>query len=323
MDTISAADDLGLYPPFEPYAVHRLPVEEPHVLYVEEAGNPKGTPVLFLHGGPGFTWSGHNRRFCDPSFWRFVGFDQRGAWRSTPMGALEGNTTQALVADIERIRETLGIERWVVLGGSWGSALALAYALEHKERCIGLVLWGIYLGLASENHFNYVTSRKLYPEAWEAMVSHLPADERGDVMEAYRRRILDEDPAVHVPALKHWLMHNAVTGNLKGVAEEFRRPDAGGEVFLAGARIALTYFTKTIFLPDGELLRRAPELGRLPGVLVHGRDDFICPIENAHDLAAAWPGARYHAVEHAGHHPFEPGIARLLAAAMEEMKGLV
>ena len=322
MDSASAADDLGLYPPYEAYAVHRLPVEAPHVLYVEEAGNPKGVPVIFLHGGPGFTWSGANRRFCDPSFYRFIGFDQRGAWRSTPMGALEGNTTQALVADMERIREHFGIERWVVFGGSWGSALALAYALEHRERCIGLVLWGIYLGLASENHFNYVTSRKLYPEAWEAMVAHLPADERGDVMEAYRRRILDEDPAVHMPALKHWLAHNVATGNLKSVAEEFRRPDAGVDVFLAGARIALTYFTKTIFLPDGELLRRAPELGRLPGVLAHGRDDFICPIENAYDLAQAWPGARYHAIEHAGHHPFEPGIARVLAAGLEEMKGL-
>jgi proline iminopeptidase len=141
-------------------------------------------------------------------------------------------------------------------------------------------------------------------------------------MEAYRRRILDADPAVHLPALKHWLFHNYVTSNLKAVAEEFRRPDAGGEVFLAGARIALNYFSKTIFLPDGELLRRAPELGRLPGVLVHGRDDFVCPIENAFDLAAAWPGARYHAIDNAGHHPFEPGIARALAAGMEEMKAL-
>jgi proline iminopeptidase len=141
-------------------------------------------------------------------------------------------------------------------------------------------------------------------------------------MEAYRRRILDENPAVHLPALRLWLEHNHATGNLKAVAEEFRRPDAGLEVFLAGARIALSYFANSIFQPDGELLRRAPELGQLPGVLVHGRDDFVCPIENAYDLANAWPGARFLPVEHAGHHPFEPGIARQLAAAMEEMKGL-
>jgi proline iminopeptidase len=322
MDSLAASRELGLYPPYEPYAVHRLTAAKPHVLYVEEAGRHDGPAVLFLHGGPGFTWSGHNRRFCDPSFWRFVGFDQRGAWRSTPLGALEGNTTQALVEDIERIRVKLGIERWVVLGGSWGSALALAYALAHRERCIGLVLWGIYLGLASENEFNYVTSRKIFPEAWEALVAPLSPEERGDIMEAYRRRILDENSAVHMPALKIWLEHNAATSNLKGVDEEFRRPDAGAEVFLAGARIALNYFSQTIYLPDGELLRRAPELGQLPGVLVHGRDDLVCPIENAYDLAKAWRGARFHAIEHAGHHPFEPGIARQLAAAMEEMKGL-
>lgn len=312
--------DLGLYPPYEPYALHRFPVAAPHDLYLEEAGNREGVPVLFLHGGPGFTWSAHNRRFCDPAHYRFIGFDQRGAWRSQPLGELAGNTTQALVEDIEAIREALGVERWIILGGSWGSALALAYASQHRDRCLGLVLWGIYLGLSSENDFNYVTSRKLFPEAWHLLADPLPAAERGDLLAAYRRRILDPDPAVHEPALAAWLAHNTATANLKAVPAEFRRPEGGPEVLLAGARIALTYFAETIFLPDGELLRRAPSLGDLPGVLVHGRDDFVCPIENAYDLAQAWPGARYQPVEQAGHHPFEPGIAKALLAAMEEMK---
>jgi len=312
--------DLGLYPFYEPYVKRRFAVEAPHELYLEEAGNPEGVPVLFLHGGPGFTWSGHNRRFCDPAHYRFIGFDQRGSWRSTPLGELAGNTTQALVADIERIRAALGIERWIVLGGSWGSALGLAYALAHRERCLGLAFWGIYLGLASENHFNYVTSRKLYPEAWEALVGLIPEAERGDLLGACRRRIDDPDPRVHAPVLQAWLSHNFATANLRQVPEEFRRPDSGPEVLLAGARIALAYFQETIFLPDSELLRRAGELGELPGYLVHGRDDLLCPIENAYDLARAWPGARYLPVEGAGHHPFEPGIARALVAAMEELK---
>jgi proline iminopeptidase len=277
-------------------------------------------PVLFLHGGPGFTWSGHNRRFCDPAYWRFVGFDQRGAWRSTPLGELHLNTTAHLVADMERIRRHLGIERWAILGGSWGSALALAYALAHPERCIGLVLWGIYLGLASENDFNYVTSRKLYPEAWHVLVDPLPAAERGDILAAYRRRILDPDPKVHLPALKAWLHHNWVTANIKAVPAEFLRPEGSTEVLLAGARIALAYFSEAIWLPEGELLRRAHELGALPGLVTHGRDDFVCPIENAFDLTRAWTGARYVPVEHAGHHPFEPGIARALLEGMEALK---
>ena len=310
-----------LYPPYEPFRATRFDTGDGHELYLEEAGNPQGVPVLFLHGGPGFTWSGHNRRFCDPAHWRFIGLDQRGAWRSTPLGRLEGNTTQALVADLERIRESLGIARWAILGGSWGSALALAYALAHRERCIGLVLWGIYLGLASENEFNYVTSRKLYPEAWHVLVDHLPEGERADIMGAYTRRILDPDPAVHLPALKAWLHHNWITANVKGVPAEFLRPEGSTEVLLAGARIALTYFTRGIFLAEGELLERAHELGDLPGTVTHGRDDFVCPIENAYDLTRRWPGARYLPVEHAGHHPFEPGIARALLEGMEALKG--
>ncbi len=311
----------ALYPPYEPYRVGRFPTGEGHELYIEEAGNPDGVPVLFLHGGPGFTWSGHNRRFCDPAYWRFIGFDQRGAWRSTPLGRLEANTTAHLIADMERIRESLGIKRWVLLGGSWGSALALAYALAHPERCIGLVLWGIYLGLASENDFNYLTSRKLYPEAWHGLVDPLPVAERGDIMAAYRRRILDADPTVHLPALKAWLHHNWVTANIKGVPAEFLRPEGSAEVLLAGARIALAYFSEAIWLPEGELLRRAGELGALPGLVAHGRDDFVCPIENAWDLTRAWRGASYRPVETAGHHPFEPGITQALLEGMESLKG--
>ncbi len=323
MDTHAAAGpDLGLYPPYEPYAVGRFAVEPPHELYLEQAGNPQGVPVVFLHGGPGFTWSGHNRRFCDPAHYRFIGFDQRGAWRSAPLGEWRGNTTQALVADLERIREALGIERWILLGGSWGSALALAYAQAHRERCIALVLWGIYLGLESENHFNYVTSRKIFPEAWQALADHLSAAERGDILAAYAARIDDADPAVHGPALAQWLAHNTATANLRAVPPEFLRPLGDEAVLLAGARIALRYFRQSIFLPDGALLERAAALGTLPGWLVHGRDDMVCPLENAFDLARRWPGARYQPVSGAGHHPFEPGIARALLAAMEAAKAL-
>lgn len=312
---------MDLYPPYEPYRTERLAVGAGHELYLEQAGNPAGVPVLFLHGGPGFTWSGHNRRFCDPGYWRFIGFDQRGTWRSTPLGSLAANTTQDLVADIERIRVHLGIERWAILGGSWGSALALAYAQAHPERCIGLVLWGIYLGLASENDFNFATSRKLYPEAWHVLIDPLPPAERGDPLGAYLRRVLDPDPAVHRPALEAWLHHNWETAGLKAVPSEFLRPQGDAAVLLAGARIALTYFSRHIFLPDGELLRRARLLGDLPGLLAHGRDDFVCPLENAYDLAQAWPGADYRPIANAGHHPFEPGIAAALLEGMEGLKG--
>ncbi|MGH6948159.1 MAG: prolyl aminopeptidase [Kiloniellales bacterium] len=311
---------LDLYRLAKPFWTGRLKVAAPHELHLEQWGNPAGAPLLYLHGGPGFPWHPFALRLIDPAHYRIVAFDQRGSYRSTPLGALEGNTTPELVADIERIRRELGIERWLIYGGSWGSALALAYAQAHPERARGLVLWGIYLGHLDENVWNFVESRRVLPEAWQALADQVPEGERHDLFTAYERRIFDPDPATHMPALDHWLKHNLAAANFRRVPHGLRRSDEPNELTLAGVRIALAYYKNAIFLPERGLLANAARLAEIPGVIVHGRVDYICPIENAFHLSRAWPRVRYLPVADAGHSAFEPEIAAALKVALEDFK---
>ncbi len=313
------ASDAALFAELEPHASGRLPVDAPHVLHWEACGNPVGTPVVFLHGGPGGGCLPHHRRFFDPAFWRIVLVDQRGAGRSTPVAAIESNTTSALVADLERLRGALRVERWLLFGGSWGSTLALAYAQAHPARCLGLVLRGIFLARPEEIDWFMLGMRTIFPEAWRAFAEFLPPNERSDLLGNYYRRLTDPDPTVHVPAAQAWDRYEVTCSTLLPPTEMPPALDSDATA-LAIARIEAHYFVHRAFLDDNQLLRDMPRIAHLPCTIVQGRYDIVCPPATADALARAWPGAEYIIVPDAGHSVREPGITRALVSAVERMK---
>jgi proline iminopeptidase len=321
MPDLPATERTALYPDIEPYATGMLPLDGVHAMYWEQSGNPKGVPVLFLHGGPGAGAAPGHRRFFDPAHYRIVIHDQRGAGRSRPLGELADNTTPHLVADIERLRLELGIDRWIVFGGSWGSTLALAYAQAHPERCTGLVLRGIFLCRPAEIDWFLYGVRTLFPEAWRAFATAIPLAERGDLLAAYYRRLVDPDPAVHMPAARAWGTYEGACSTLRPSPETVAY-FAGDVVALGLARIEAHYFTHDIFLPRDSLLANVPRIRGIPGVIVQGRYDAVCPIVTADDLHQAWPEAQYIVVPDAGHAAWEPGICAELVKAMERFKRL-
>jgi proline iminopeptidase len=311
-----------LFPPIEPYATGLLRVEAPHVLYWEQSGNPHGTPVAFLHGGPGAGATPTHRRFFDPQHYRIIIFDQRGAGRSTPLGSLADNTTAHLVVDMEALRRHLGIERWVLFGGSWGSTLALAYAEAHPERCLGLVLRGVFLCRRAEVDWFLYGIRTVFPEAWRAFSGFLPESERADLLDAYHRRLTNPDPAVHMPAARAWSTYEGACSTL------LPSPDtvaAFGEdrMALGLARIEAHYFRNNVVAPKDDLVRRIDAIRRLPAIIVQGRYDMVCPIASADELARAWPEAEYVIVPDAGHSAMEPGIRARLIAATEKLRRIL
>ncbi|MDP2398661.1 MAG: prolyl aminopeptidase [Burkholderiales bacterium] len=308
-----------LYPAIEPYKAGVLELDGRHRMYFEESGNPQGAPVVFLHGGPGAGAASAHRRFFDPAHYRIVIFDQRGAGRSTPLGEIRDNTTPLLVADIEKLRESLGIERWLVFGGSWGSTLALAYAEAHPERCSGLILRGIFLCRKSEIDWFLYGLRNLFPEAWRAFTAPIPEAERGDLLRAYHRRLTDPDPAVHLSAARAWSTYEGSCSTLLPSPETVAY-FAGDVVALGLARIEAHYFINDIFLPENSLLDRADRIRNIPGIIVQGRYDAVCPIVSADDLHRAWPEAEYHIVPDAGHSAWEPGICAALVRSSEKFK---
>jgi proline iminopeptidase len=317
MDT--AATRTALYPEIEPYAAGMLPLDALHTMYWETSGNPAGVPVVFLHGGPGSGSSPKHRRFFDPDAYRIVVYDQRGAGRSTPLGELRENTTPHLLDDLERLRRHLRIERWLVFGGSWGSTLALAYAEAHPERCLGLVLRGIFLCRKSEIDWFLYGLRNIFPEPWEKFAGFLPPGERVDLLASYYRRLADPDRAVHMPAAKAWSIYEGSCSTLLPSQETIDH-FAGDVVALGLARMEAHYFVNGIFLPENALLANAHRLRGIPGVIVQGRYDVVCPIVSAHDLVAAWPGVEYQVIPDAGHSAWEPGICTALVAACERIK---
>lgn len=308
-----------LFPEIEPFAAGRISVDPRHTLYWEECGNPEGVPIVFLHGGPGGGCLPHHRRFFDPAFWRIVLVDQRGAGRSTPSAEIADNTTWHLVADLERLRSQRGIENWALFGGSWGSTLALAYAESFPERSTGLVLRGVFLASAAEIDWFMNGMGRIFPEAHERFASFLPADERGDLLAGYHRRLTDPDPAVHGPAAAAWDAYESDCSTLLPRAEGSPAFE-NAAVALAIARIEAHYFVHNGFLADGELLGNAHRIEHLPCTIVQGRYDVICPPVTAHALARAWPSAELVMVPGAGHSVREPGIARALVAAVERLK---
>jgi proline iminopeptidase len=313
------SDPHPLFPPIEPLRSAMLELEAPHRMYYEECGNLRGVPVVFLHGGPGAGSSAVHRQFFDPAFYRIVVYDQRGAGRSTPLGCLQSNSTPKLVEDLERLRKHLGIERWMVFGGSWGSTLAIAYAEHHPERCLALVLRGIFLCRKSEIDWFLYGLRAIFPEAWRAFSGYVPEAERSDLLTAYHRRLVDPDPAIHMPAARSWSVYEGSCSTLlpnPALVADF----ASDRVALGLARIEAHYFMNDIFLPDDFLLANARRLKDIPGAIVQGRYDIVCPAISADDLHRAWPEADYTIVPDAGHSAFEPGIRSRLVAATEDFK---
>jgi proline iminopeptidase len=307
-----------LYPPIEPYAAGTLVVSDRHTLYFEECGNPQGKPVVLLHGGPGAGCSPNMRRFHDPSKYRIVLFDQRGSGRSTPHADLVENTTWDLVADIERLREHLGIDKWQVFGGSWGSTLALAYAETHPERVSELVLRGIFMLRRWELEWFYQEGAStLFPDAWEDYLKPIPQVERGDLISAYHRRLTSDDAAQRLAAAQAWSVWEASTSFLRQ-DPVFIDAHKGDAFALAFARIECHYFVNGGFFEvEDQLLRDAHKLRQIPGTIVHGRYDVVCPVRNAWDLFRAWPEANLSICPTSGHSAFEPEITDALVRATD------
>jgi proline iminopeptidase len=305
-----------LYPEIEPYDTGMLKVSDLHTLYYEQSGNPNGKPVVFLHGGPGGGTNPKCRRFFDPAVYRIVLFDQRGCGKSTPHAELHENTTWNLVNDIERIRGHLGIDKWQVFGGSWGSTLALAYAQTHPERVTELVLRGIFMLRRWELEWFYQKGcDALYPDAWETYLKAIPEVEHGDLMSAYYRRLTSSDPIERVEAARAWSVWEGATSYLW--QDESHIQSSGEDEFaLAFARIECHYFVHGGFFEhDDQLLRNVDRIRKIPAVIVQGRYDVVCPMRSAWDLHRAWPEADLRIVQDAGHSAFEPGnISELINA---------
>ena len=307
----------SLYPPIEPYETGVLEVSRTHRLAYELCGNPQGRPVVFLHGGPGAGCTSDHRRFFDPNAYRIILFDQRGAGKSTPLACIEDNTTAHLVSDMEALRRRLGVERWIVFGGSWGSTLALAYASAHPHACCGLILRGIWLCREIDLAWWFDHIRLVYPEYWRAFAAHIPASEHGDLLGAYLSRLVDPDPGVHLPAALAWETYETSCERLLPPDPDGRRQS---DDVLAMARIEAYYMRHGAFLRENELIEATDRFRHVPGAIVHGRYDMLCPVEGAVMLAQAWPEATLTIVPDAGHSAWEPGITRALVAAADRFR---
>jgi proline iminopeptidase len=335
--TSGKADERPLFPPIDAYASGMIDVGAPHRLYWEQSGNPKGVPVIFLHGGPGAGTAPAYRRFFDPECYRIILFDQRGAGRSTPEADLTDNTTQHLVADIEALRQHLKVDRWVVFGGSWGSTLALAYGEAYPERCIAFILRGVFLFSQEEVDWFIGDCKEsahgsgphckgmgwFFPEAHRAFAAHIPADEQHDLLNAYYRRLTDPDPAIHKPAAAAWCAYENACSRLIPAACGGRFDTTADQYYvgaLSMARIEAHYMLHGGFLKPDQLLAGIGALAKHPAVIVQGRYDMVCPIATADRLARAWSGAQYRVVPDAGHSSMEPGIRAALVKATEDFK---
>ena len=306
-----------LYPEHLPWHQFHLEVGDGHELYVEESGRRGGIPAVYLHGGPGAGCEAWHRQLFDPERYHIVLFDQRGAGRSRPHAEVANNTTAHLVADMERIREALGLERWLVVGGSWGSTLALAYAEAHPKRVSGLILRGIFLCRDEDIAWFYQQgANRIFPDHWQDFVAPIPEAERDDLVAAYHRRLFDADEVTRMRAAEAWSVWEGRCATLRGsqaVIDHFADPF----VALSLARIECHYFVNHAFLEPDQLLRDADRLRDIPGVIVHGRYDIVCPADQALALHRAWPRAELKLIPDAGHAASEPGILDALLAATD------
>lgn len=311
-----------LYPAVQVNQSGHLKASDLHQVYWESCGNPKGKPVVFVHGGPGAGTSAETRRFFNPEKYHVIQFDQRGCGQSTPHACLEDNTTWDLIADMEAIRELLGIERWQVFGGSWGSTLALAYAEKHPDRVTELVLRGIFLLRQQELQWFYQEgASRMFPDAWQPYVEHIPAEERHDMMSAYQKRLLADDEAVRLAAAERWSVWEGSTCHLYPDLKHIEET-ADPEFALAFARIENHYFMNHgFFTHENQLLDDINKIRHIPTVIIQGRYDVVCPMQTAFDLKQAFPEAELIVVPDAGHSAFEPAIASELVKATDRFAG--
>jgi proline iminopeptidase len=307
----------GLYPSIEPYVRRTINVESPHRIHVEECGNAGGIPVLFVHGGPGGGCEAYHRQYFDPQRYRIILYDQRGCGRSTPHAELEGNSTQALLSDMETIREQLDVERWLVFGGSWGSTLGLVYAQAYPQRVLGLVLRGIFLCRKQDIQWFYQHgASRLYPDYWQEFIKPIEPAQRSDMVAAYYRLLTGEDEVARLSAAKAWSLWEGRTSTLlarPALVQHFSE----SHVALSMARIECHYFVNDCFLEPDHILQQAGRLKGIPGVIVQGRYDVICPMDQAFSLHQAWPDSRLEVVGDAGHSAGEPGIVDALVRATD------
>ena len=310
------ATPTSLFPPILPIRHGMLQVDARHRIYWEEVGNPNGIPVLFLHGGPGAGLSPQHRRFFDPKAYRIILFDQRGAGKSTPLGDWRDNTTDLLIEDIERLRVKFEIQQWLIFGGSWGSTLALAYGEAYPERCLGFVLRGIFLCTEAEIDFFLHGVQWFYPELYADFIAPIPLAERDDLLKAYTRRLLCDDPALYWPAARAWSRFEGRRVFLMPQPDE----QASDTLDLGVGRLEAHYMANGAFLSEDQLVRNIARIAHLPAVIVQGRYDVICPPLSAWRLHQAWPGSRLDMIPDAGHGALETGIAAALVAATERFK---
>ncbi len=311
------------YPPIEPYHSGLLQVDATHNIYWEESGNPKGNPILFLHGGPGSGLNPSQRCFFDPSHYRIILIDQRGCGKSTPHASLENNTTWNLIEDIEKVRKLLQIESWIVFGGSWGSTLSLAYAETHPDKVKGLIIRGIFLCRKKEIHWFYkFGAHHLFPDEWEKYLAPIPEEERKDLVSAYYKRLTSPNPEIRLQAAKAWASWEAATLKLQFDAKTFAdfTKDSASDAI---ARIECHYFMNNAFFKtDNWLIENVDKIRHIPAYIIHGRYDVICPLENAWELHKAWPEAILQIIPAAGHAGSEVGILDALVRATDDFRKL-
>ena len=317
MDAISPA--YQLYPEIEPHASGLIDLDGCHKMYWEISGNPNGMPVVFLHGGPGAGASPSHRRFFDPGHYRIIIFDQRGSGRSRPFAEIKNNSTQHLIADMERLRKDLSVESWLVFGGSWGSSLALAYGIEHPDRVNGFVLRGIFLCRDKELDWFLNGMATVFPEYWRELVNFLPEEEQHDILASFHKRLINADPSVHGPAARAWARYEGACSTLLPKSPSATRLESE-LTSLALARIEVHYFVNHMFLTNDYLISHLEAIRNVPAVIIQGRYDMVCPITTADELYMAWPEAEYHIIPDAGHSAMEPSIRSALVAATEKFK---
>lgn len=308
-----------LYPEIKPYATHRLKVDDLHDLYIEECGDNAGIPVVFLHGGPGGGIDSDHRRYFDPEKYRIILFDQRGSGRSTPHAELTDNTTQDLIEDLEKIREFFGIEKWMLFGGSWGSTYALLYAEAHPNRVAAMILRGIFLAREQDYRWLYEEGASLvYPDFWEDFVDHMAEDKRDDLVSAYYEKLTGSDEIARMAAAKAWAIWEGRLATLHlnhKLIDHFTDPRTA----LALAKIEAHYFKHRCFINDNQILEDIHKIQDIPGIIVHGRYDMVCTLDNAHTLHKAWPISQLHIIREAGHSAGEAGNIDALIRATRSM----
>ena len=314
----------NLYPELGIFINKTLKADDLHEVYYEVCGNPDGEPVVFLHGGPGSGCNPTQRRFFDPAHYKIILIDQRGCGRSKPQGAIEQNTTADLLTDINQIREALNIKQWHVFGGSWGSTLALAYALTFSQHVTSLVLRGIFLSRSSELNWFLGDVAHFYPEVWHALTSYLPSEDRTDVLSAYRNLIFNEDYTVNVPAAQQWnAFENAIMRLVPNEASPTQVPNKEQDAIeVARARIQIHYIAHDCFVDGEAMLVDCAKLAHIPTIIVQGRYDMVCPPKSAWELSQVMPHAEFHIIQDAGHSAMEVGITSALIAATEKFKCL-